>query len=147
MSPDSLILLAEDDENDAFLFRMALHKAGVLAPVALARDGEEAIDYLKGIGSYADRIQYPFPCLMITDLKMPRLSGFEVLAWIQSHLPPNRLPAIVLSGSAEELDRQRAVDLGAKAYWVKPTDLANLVRLAHELNETWFAPLSHVNSI
>jgi CheY-like chemotaxis protein len=143
MSPDSLILLAEDDENDAFLFRTAHHNANVLNPIARARDGEDAINYLKGIGSYADRIQYPFPCLVLTDLKMPKLTGFEVLAWIQSHLPPNSLPAIVLSGSAEELDKQRALNLGAKAYWVKPTDFADLVQLACELSETWLAPVSH----
>jgi CheY-like chemotaxis protein len=144
MSPDSLILLAEDDENDAFLFRMALHKVGVLNPIAHARDGEETLNYLKGIRSYADRIQYPFPSLVITDLKMPRLTGFEVLAWVQSHLPPNSLPAIVLSGSAEELDKERALNLGAKAYWVKPTDFADLLQLAHEFNDTWLAPVSHV---
>ena len=143
MLPESLILFAEDDENDALLFGMALRKAGVLNPVARATDGEDAVNYLSGAGRYADRTKYPLPRVLITDLKMPKLTGFDVLTWIQSQMPPNTLPAIVLSGSAQEIDKQRALELGAKAYWVKPTHLADLVHLAHELNETWLAPISH----
>jgi CheY-like chemotaxis protein len=143
MLPDSLILFAEDDENDALLFGMALRKAGVLNPVARATDGEDAVNYLSGAGRYADRAQYPLPGILVTDLKMPKLTGFDVLIWIQSQMPPNSLPAIVLSGSAQEMDKQRALELGAKAYWVKPTHLADLVHIARELNGTWLAPINH----
>jgi len=108
-----------------------------------ATDGEDAVNYLSGAGRYADRTKYPLPCILITDLKMPKLTGFDLLTWIQSEMPPNSLPAIVLSGSAQEMDKQRALELGAKAYWVKPTHLADLVHLVHELNETWLAPISH----
>jgi len=74
---------------------------------------------------------------------MPKLTGFDILTWIGSQTPPHRLPAIVLSGSALEMDKQLALELGAKAYWLKPTDLAGLVRLAQELNDVWLAPMSH----
>jgi CheY-like chemotaxis protein len=131
MSPDALILFAEDDENDVLLFRMALRKAGILNPVAHARDGEDALNYLSGAGSYSDRTQHPFPAIVFTDLKMPKLTGFEVLTWIRNQVQVKILPAIVLSGSEEELDKRRAFALGATAYWEKPTELADLVRLVH----------------
>src|SRR3954466_13637851 len=77
------ILHAEDDENDAFLFRRALSNAGVSNPMVQVQNGEEAICYLTGTELYRNREQHPFPCLLITDLKMPRLSGFELLERIK----------------------------------------------------------------
>jgi CheY-like chemotaxis protein len=143
MSSNSPILFAEDDENDALLFRLALRKAGVTNPVVHAEDGEAALNYLGGVGSFSDHKQYPLPCLLVIDLKMPKVTGFDVLSWLRSQMPANRLPAIILSGSEQEPDKKRALDLGAKAYWVKPTDLAELVHLLQGLSRTWLASPSH----
>ena len=143
MNRNDTILLAEDDENDAFLFRMALKKAGILNPLSRVPDGEDAINYLAGVGIYSDRVQYPLPSLVITDLKMPRRTGFDLLAWIQAQPQLNCPPVVVLSGSAEDSDKERALGLGAVAYFVKPPGLDQMVHLAHELKQNWLTPLSH----
>jgi len=134
-----MILLAEDDENDAFIFRIALAKAGVLNPLTCVPDGADAMDYLGGVGRYADRTTYPLPGLVVTDLKMPRCTGFELLAWMENRRSPNSPPVVVLSASIELSDRERALKLGAVGYFQKPAGLADMVRLAHELNDTWLA--------
>src|ERR1051326_7445136 len=113
MSADSTILYAEDDENDAFLFLTALAKAGVPNPVVHVLNGEEAFCYLAGTGAYSDRAAHPFPCLLVTDLKMPRLSGFDLLAKARPILDSKHLPALVLSASVAEVDRERSLLLGA----------------------------------
>jgi len=143
MNDHGTILLAEDDENDAFLFRMALEEAGIPNPLSHVPDGEDAINYLAGVGIYSDRVQYPLPSLVVTDLKMHRLTGFDLLSWIQNQSPRNCPPVVVLSGSNEDSDKERALALGAVAYFVKPTGLVHMTHFAHELKETWLAPLSH----
>lgn len=140
MSKCSTILFAEDDENDVFLFITALSKAGVGNPVARVSNGEEALSYLAGTGVYADRTAHPFPCLLITDLKMPNLSGFDLLARAKPILNANHLPALVLSASVSDSDKQRSLQLGAHAFFVKPVDLNGLVSLAKELKRCWLPP-------
>lgn len=142
MNDHGTILLAEDDENDAFLFRIALEKAGIPNLLSHVPDGEDAINYLAGVGIYSDRVQYPLPSLVVTDLKMHRLTGFDLLAWIQNQPRRNCPPVVVLSGSAEDSDKERAFALGAVAYCVKPTGLEHMIHFAHELKENWLAPLS-----
>jgi len=115
-----LILLAEDDDNDVFFMRRALQKAEVDFPLQVVTNGEEAIDYLGGTGQFTDRIQYPLPSIMFLDLKMPFLDGFEVLSWINMQPSLKEIPVVVLTSSAEERDRQKATELGAKGYFVKP---------------------------
>lgn len=136
------ILLAEDDESDAFLFQIALSKAGVANPVVHVVDGEEALSYLNGDGAYFDRAKYPVPCLVVTDLKMPRLSGFDLLARAKTVLESNQLPAVVLSASIAESDKERSLRLGAQAFFVKSPDLAGLVAIATELKHSWLMQLS-----
>jgi CheY-like chemotaxis protein len=136
------ILLAEDDENDALIFRTALKKADIPNALTHVLDGQGAINYLAGVGSYSNRAQYPLPCLVVTDLKMPRTTGFDLLAWIKNQLPPNCPPVVVLSGSPEQSDKERAFGLGAAAYFVKPSGLEHMIHLAQELKDTWLAPLS-----
>jgi CheY-like chemotaxis protein len=135
MSTPDTILLAEDDENDAFLFRMAIKQAGVPNLVAHVPDGKHAIDYLQGTGIYSDRIRYPLPSLLITDLKMPNRNGFDLLAWIKTQPQFSQLPTIMLSSSAIASDKQRALELGASSYLVKPSHLEDLVVLARGLQE------------
>src|SRR5204862_7591360 len=97
-----------------------LQKAGVQLPLHVVTDGREATEYLAGTKKFADRAQFPLPSLMLLDLKMPFANGFEVLTWIQSQPALKELPIVVLTSSAEERDRKRAAELGAKGYFVKP---------------------------
>lgn len=124
MSPSAsehLILWAEDDENDALLFQRAFQKTH--SPVALrrVRDGNEAVAYLTGEGDYSDRSRYPLPQLLLLDVKMPRKNGFEVLEWKQSRPDFSTLPAVMLSSSEADCDKQQADRLGATDYLGKPS--------------------------
>ena len=121
-----IILVAEDDENDVFLFKLALFKAGIAATTHFVSDGQYAIDYLAGHGKFADRAAYPLPDLAIFDIKMPRLNGLEALQWVRDQAQFQHLPIMILSSSALEADIQRATKLGANAYLVKPSNPAYL---------------------
>jgi CheY-like chemotaxis protein len=116
------VLLIEDNEDDIFLMRRALKKLEVNLPLQVAKDGQEAIDYLDGKGKFFDRVLYPMPSLIFLDLKLPYVHGFEVLSWIRQQDSLQKLPVVVLTSSPEERDRQRAHELGARAYLVKPPD-------------------------
>lgn len=114
------VLLVEDNHDDVFLLRRAVKTAGVPWNVSVASDGREAMDYLRGNGGYADRTQYPRPSLVLLDLKMPYVDGFEVLRWMQGQAGLKDIPVLVLTSSPEERDQQRALALGAKGYLIKP---------------------------
>ncbi|MGO9203393.1 MAG: response regulator [Limisphaerales bacterium] len=131
------ILVVDDEETEVILLRYALERAGVRHELIAAQDGKEAIDYLRGEPPYADRTQHPLPALMLLDLKMPRLTGFDVLAWLQKRLDLKGLPVVVLTSSPDEADRRRARQLGAAEYYVKPANLQDLVKLAQELRARW----------
>ena len=115
-----VILLVEDNEDDVFFMRRALQKAGVDLPLQIVMDGQQALDYLEGKEAYGDRTRFPIPRLMFLDLKLPYVHGFGVLTWLHSHTSLQSIPVIVLTSSPEERDRQKAHELGAKAYLVKP---------------------------
>jgi len=132
-----LILLAEDHPGDVFLMRFALGKAAIPNPLVVASDGQEAIDYLAGDGPYANRKTYPLPDLFLLDLKMPRLNGFDVLTWLKDRPEFDELPIVVLSSSDIEEDIQRAKELGADDYRVKPSGNEKLVKLLQELHARW----------
>jgi CheY-like chemotaxis protein len=119
-TPKPVILLAEDDDNDVFFMRRALQKSQLDFAVQVVSDGQQATDYLSGTGKFSNREQYPFPSVILLDLKMPFLDGFEVLTWIRKQPSFNEVPVAVLTSSAEERDRRRARELGARAYFVKP---------------------------
>ena len=140
MTEYDTVLLAEDDENDVLLFQTAFKKVGVPKLLVCVPDGEDAIEYLKGAGIYSNRMEYPLPCLLITDLKMVKRTGFDLLEWVQTQTQFNGLPAIVLSSSLEESDKRRASELGAQAYWVKPAHFEDLVELVCLLKEKWLTP-------
>jgi CheY-like chemotaxis protein len=133
------ILLAEDDDNDVVFMQLAFRKASVPNPLLVVHDGEEAIEYLEGNARFADRTKYPFPCLLLTDLKMPKVNGFDLLRWLQERPELAHIPAIVLSSSDQLRDRQLALDLGAKEYWVKPAQIEVLMQLVREMRNTWVA--------
>jgi CheY-like chemotaxis protein len=131
------ILLAEDDDNDVMLLKMAFGKAGLASKLHRVKDGLEAIQYLKGDGSYADRESHPFPSLLMLDLKMPGKNGFEVLEWIRGQPAIKWLIVTVLTASKDHADIWRAYDLGANSYLVKPSTQAALERMSRTINEYW----------
>src|SRR6266850_4379035 len=119
MSDQAVILLAEDREDDIVLVRRAFAKAYVLNPLQIVRDGEELVAYLKGEGKYANRAEYPLPDLLLLDLKMPRMDGFQVLEWIRQQPGLSNLRVVVLTSSENMRDVNRAYQLGANSFMVK----------------------------
>jgi CheY-like chemotaxis protein len=136
-SAPSVILLAEDLESDVLLVRRALKQARIVNPLQVVNDGEQAIAYLKGEGKYANRGEYPLPSLLLLDLKMPRVNGLEVLSWTRSQPGLKDLRIVVLSGSKELEDVNRAYHLGANTFLVKPTEFDELVALMQALQGFW----------
>ena len=131
------VLLAEDDPNDAFLVQRAFRKAELSHRLVHAADGQQAVDYLSGVPPFDDRLAHPFPNLLLLDLKMPRLNGFEVLEWLQGRAEFRSLPAIVLSSSDHQSDIEQARVLGAAEYYRKPGDPAELLGIIRALDERW----------
>ena len=115
------ILLVEDEENDIFFMKRAAKKIGMLNPLQVAHDGQEAIDYLGGRGAYADRERFPLPGLVLLDLKLPRVMGLEVLKWIRQQAQLYGIVVVVLTSSNLGPDIDMAYRLGANSYLVKPT--------------------------
>jgi DNA-binding response OmpR family regulator len=143
------ILLAEDSEEDLELMRIALRRARVENPVSVVRDGQQAIDYLEGVGRYRNRAEFPLPCIIITDLKMPRTDGFALLEWLRDRAEFARVPKLVLSASGMDVDRRRAAELGVCAYFVKPAGFHELVEVVRAIDDDWIAnhcPLSKTGS-
>jgi len=134
---DDVILLAEDDPNDVLLIRRAFERNHVANPVQVVRDGEEALAYLSGQAPFADRQRHPLPVLMLMDLKMPRKSGLEVLEWVRQQPGLKRLPIIVLTSSNQSPDINRAYELGANSYLVKPAGFDSLLDLVKNLDMYW----------
>lgn len=127
-------LLVEDDRDAVLFFKRALAKTGIPAGFHVARSGEEAVHYLSGRGEFADRGKHPLPCLMVLDLRLPKLSGLEVLEWMQRQPKIRQIPAVVLTTSTLPEDIRRATELGARAYWTKPADLRSLDRVARKIS-------------
>jgi len=132
------VLLVEDDPNDILLIQRAFRKAKLTnINMQVIQDGDAAIDYLDGAGDYTDRDRYPFPVLILLDLKLPRRSGLEVLGWLRQQPELRRLPVIILTSSQENTDVNRAYDLGANSYLVKPLGLNALVEVVTTINMYW----------
>jgi CheY-like chemotaxis protein len=130
-----LILHVEDDENDVLLTRHAMEKAGVVNPVQVACDGQQAIDYLKGEGKFANRAEFPLPYLVLLDLKLPYVPGIDVLKFIrQAHLPAL---VVVLTSSDSQADIAEAYHFGANGYIVKPNESARLFEIAKAIKDFW----------
>jgi CheY-like chemotaxis protein len=125
---DRLILVAENDSSDERLLKWAITNAGIPAPVFFVHDGAEAMDYLLGIPPYHDRAKYPFPRLLIVNLKMPRVDGFELLSWLQKLPGLDKLAVAVMSGPSWQQDFERARALGANLYLNKWLDFSELVQ-------------------
>jgi CheY-like chemotaxis protein len=135
MATKRLILAAEDEETDAFLLRISLKESGLSNPLVIARDGQAVVDYLTGAPPHVDRSLHPLPGLMLLDLKMPRMDGFEVLAWLAARPEFRDLPTVVLSSSSDEADIRRARQMGARDYLVKPHDYRKLAQMLLDVVE------------
>lgn len=135
MTAATTILHVEDDPNDTLLLQHACRKAGIVFQLQAVSDGDQAIAYLRGINDFSDRNKYPIPELILLDLKMPRVSGFDVLAWLRADDNFKKLPVVVLTSSNHDADIKRAYDLGAKSYLVKPVGFEALVELVKTLPE------------
>lgn len=129
----AVILVVEDDPNDVLFLERALRKAGVRLPVRVARDGQEAIDYLSKTGPFEDREKCPTPCIVILDLKLPKKNGLEVLQWLRLRDEFRDLPVVMVTSSDEKEDREQALHQGIESYRVKPVSMDELVRLAMEI--------------
>ena len=132
-----MILLAEDNETDALLLKRAFEKADVDTPLTVVRDGQEAVSYLRGEKQFSNRQEHPFPILMLLDLKMPLMDGFDVLSWLKDQPELKRLLVVVLTSSNLQADIDRAYDLGANSYLVKPTGFDRLIDLTKRLESYW----------
>ena len=130
------ILQVEDDPNDVFLLQHALRKANVANPIQVVSDGQQAINYLQGAGKFADRAKFPFPCLVLMDLKLPFVMGLDVLRWIRQQ-PGMHLPVIMLSASGSEADIVEAWRLGANAFLTKPSEVAKLEQMVRAIKDFW----------
>ena len=132
------VLLVEDDLNDIFLVKRAFKRADIHNPLQVVTDGQEAINYLRGEGKYANRQTWPLPKLVVMDIKMPRKTGFEVLEWVKGGGKPlRRIPIIIVSASDNPDDINRAYELGANAYMVKPMDYRAVEHLFQSITRYW----------
>jgi CheY-like chemotaxis protein len=137
MTTAMTILVAEDDPDDVMLLKRAFFKAGVQAALRFVRDGQEVLDYLQGRPPFEDLKENPMPTLLLLDLKMPRLNGFDVLDWLGHQPFLHRLPVVVFSGSAEPEDLRRAYELGASSYLIKPQDPEQFMYMVLTLKSYW----------
>jgi CheY-like chemotaxis protein len=137
MSEHAVILLAEDEEDYMLLIRRAFSQANIPYPLQVVWNGQEAISYLKGEGKYSNRDEYPLPDLLLLDLKMPRVNGFEVLQWIRSQPGLSSLRVLVLTSSDQIRDVNEAYKLGANSFLVKPLDFEDFAELNRLIQEFW----------
>ena len=134
---EKIILLVEDNEDDAFFTQQALKQAGVQNKHLLVRDGAEALDYLGGTGKFMDRDKFPFPGLVFLDLKLPYYSGLEILAWLRDKSLLAQTTVAVLTSSNEPSDLKRAYELGTTTYLVKPPTPRMIYDLAKTFKLDW----------
>lgn len=134
---DKMVLVADDCAEDQLILRMAFEKAKIDADIQFVRDGEEAVQFLSGKCGFHDRKAHSLPKLLLLDLRMPRMDGFDVLAWLQQQAGLKRLPVSVLSSSDEPKDVNRAYDLGANSYLVKPKGVDGYRELVEKIRGYW----------
>jgi CheY-like chemotaxis protein len=130
------ILQVEDDANDVFFLHKAMTKMGVMNPIQVVSDGQAAIDYLQGAGKFADRGKFPFPCLVLLDLKLPFVMGLDVLKWLRKECGA-ALPVIMMSASAQAEDIASSYRLGANAFVCKPSEARHLDDIVKAIKDFW----------
>jgi CheY-like chemotaxis protein len=134
------LLYVDDEENDALLLQIALEQAAIVVPLQLAANGVQALDYLLGRGGFADRARHPLPQLVLLDFKLPLVGGLQVLERMREEPSLRAIPVVMFSSSPQPSDQQRARELGATDYWVKPTGMDGFIAVAKLLRERWLSP-------
>ena len=129
MNEKQTILLVDDSDDDLSLMKHACRAAHFTASLQTVNNGEEAIAYLKGDGAFADRDKFPLPTVMLLDLNMPKVNGFAVLTWVRTQPALKRLSIIILTASGRQEDLERAFDLGANSYLIKPPTMSALIAM------------------
>ncbi len=132
-----VVLYVEDEETDRFLLQRAFVKEDLGSALRMVNHGQAAIDYLSGAGPYSDREKYPLPGVVLLDLNLPEVHGFEVLKWIRAHPSHRELPVVVFTSSAREEDRVQARLLGANEFVQKPGLPSLFQEVARKLNKQW----------
>jgi CheY-like chemotaxis protein len=131
------ILMVEDTPADALFLRYAFARARIQNPIEVVKNGVDALAYLEGAGLFADRKRYPPPIFILLDLKLPGMSGFEVLEWIRKTHKYHDIPVVIVTSSDKEEDRARSFKLGANAYFVKSLKIEDLVSLVRAAGGHW----------
>ena len=137
MMHNATVLLVEDDPEDIFLTQRAFKRARLANPLLAVRDGEQAIAYLQGQPPYDNRTQYPLPILLLLDLNMPKINGFQVLEWVKKQPLLDQIPVAILATSDHDPHVTRAFQLGADSYLVKPPDAEALLALVNRIHAYW----------
>jgi CheY-like chemotaxis protein len=131
------VLIAEDDPQDLFFTKRAFRKAGLENHLACVCDGSEAIAYLAGQGRFADRSIYPLPIVLLLDLRMPSVSGYDVLKWKAQQPQLDGLFTAVVTSMRDLVYVERAYELGAKAFLVKPVHMLDLQEMMERFKRSW----------
>jgi CheY-like chemotaxis protein len=134
---NTALLLVEDNEDDVFLMRRALTRAGLVNPLHVVSDGEQAVNYLGGGDRFRDRAAFPLPGLVFLDLKLPRKSGHDVLRWVRQQQALRSLVVVVLTSSDQPSDIAQSYRLGANSYLTKPPTVEQLLDLAKAFRLDW----------
>jgi CheY-like chemotaxis protein len=139
MENEAHILLVEDNHMDVILTLDAFKEARLKNTIHVARNGQEALDYLFGKDKYANRDEFPIPALILLDLKMPKIDGFEVLRQVKSTEKLKRIPIVILTSSKEEGDRALSYDIGANSYLLKPVSFEGFTEVVKKIDDYWFS--------
>ena len=137
MSDQALFLLVEDNEDHVILIRRAFVKSKVVNPLQVVRTGEDALGYLEGTGRFSNRAEFPLPAVILLDLKLNGMDGFDVLRWIRQQPGFRAVRVVVLTSSNAIQDVNQAYQLGANSFLVKPVDFEDFVRVTQALQGYW----------
>ena len=140
-----IVLLAEDQEDDVFLFRRAIAQVVINHKLQVVHNGDEAIKYLRGSDAFADRAKFPFPNVILLDIKMPKVTGLEVLEWLHQHPHCAVIPTVMFTSSDQPQDVKRAFEMGANAFFTKPLAAQEWVELMGLIFHYWSR--SHVPDV
>jgi len=134
------LLLVEDGEVETFLVQRALDRIGSPCSFQVVKNGDQAIDYLAGLGQYADRQAYPLPAVILLDLVMPGRNGHQVLQWIRAQPGLKALPVIIFTSSVQVEDAKAAYGSGANDYCLKPDNVEGLRQILARIAKKWLEP-------
>ncbi|MGA2657610.1 MAG: response regulator [Verrucomicrobiota bacterium] len=135
--PQATVLYVEDEEFDVMFMHKAFERMGLKGSLKVVADGQQAIDYMAGNGAYADRREHPLPAVVLLDLKLPVVSGFEVLEWLRQQPELKNLPVVVFSSSDQPEDQAMASQLGANDFVQKPSSALEFPKVVERLRQRW----------